>query len=500
MFKYFKKLIDYYSISLILKSNTDRSRNKYALFIIVCVYVVSFTAMAGAKELYVDIESGNDSVSYAANSASNPWQTIGRAAWGSPHRDSPDNGEAAQAGDTVIVQEGIYSDSGSGGRRYEPFYNPVNSGTSNNTITFEARGNVELRYIGTDGRPILGSLNKDYIIWDGFILDENHIDVHRDTGPVVIWDSMHVTVQNLRITGINQGWGDNHNAIRIEGAQHATVRNCYISGFTEDHGSAVTTYASSNVILEHNEVTNCQHGLFAKGSNPGPFIMRYNYIHGSVLKGIRLSTVDTGGAEVYQNVLHDVGEGIEMSSLTAVGPRNIKIVNNTIVSTDHTFRGSIYLTDNSLGGVSGIVIRNNIIVNSDNSALHVGFQDNVRSLTSDNNCFYNNGADARVGESTISLSTWQSTYNQDRNSFASNPSFVDYNNNNYKLNNGSICEGAGIDILDLDQDGSNTDPINIGAYVSEDDTIGITSNLENPSGDTVVSVPNTPTNLRMVVN
>jgi len=33
-----------------------------------------------AKNLYVDASSGDDSVTYTANSSSNPWRSIGRAA------------------------------------------------------------------------------------------------------------------------------------------------------------------------------------------------------------------------------------------------------------------------------------------------------------------------------------------------------------------------------------------------------------------------------------
>ena len=55
---------------------------------------------AQAKDLYVNGTSGNDGVSYATNSASTPWRSLGRAVWGNASISSPSSSEAARAGDT----------------------------------------------------------------------------------------------------------------------------------------------------------------------------------------------------------------------------------------------------------------------------------------------------------------------------------------------------------------------------------------------------------------
>lgn len=80
-----------------------------------------------AKTLHVAL-TGNDSVSYAANSEANPWRTIGRALWGAADRSAPNPGEAARAGDTVLVRAGTYF-AYSTASRLNPWFNPVNSGT-----------------------------------------------------------------------------------------------------------------------------------------------------------------------------------------------------------------------------------------------------------------------------------------------------------------------------------------------------------------------------------
>ena len=73
---------------------------------------VSGTTQSGAaatgRTLYVNSATGNDATTYANNSASTPWRTIGRAAWGSTNYASPNAAQAAQAGDTVLIEAGIY--------------------------------------------------------------------------------------------------------------------------------------------------------------------------------------------------------------------------------------------------------------------------------------------------------------------------------------------------------------------------------------------------------
>lgn len=140
---------------------------KQLLLTLLTLSVVSFSAQA--KNLYVDGSTGNDSTTYAANDATHPWATIGRAVWGSTSVNNGDASEAAQAGDTVIVKPGTYTATQGTGKRYDPIWCPENSGTSGNPITIRAEGPVILRSnTGTIGEPVIGAYGRDHIVWDGF--------------------------------------------------------------------------------------------------------------------------------------------------------------------------------------------------------------------------------------------------------------------------------------------------------------------------------------------
>src|SRR5687768_6290897 len=89
-----------------------RSHESTALSVAIGALAVVLPSVAYAKTLYVDAAAGDDSVSYANNSAATPWSTIGRAAWGSTARSSPNASEAAQAGDVVIISAGTYTTQG----------------------------------------------------------------------------------------------------------------------------------------------------------------------------------------------------------------------------------------------------------------------------------------------------------------------------------------------------------------------------------------------------
>ncbi|MEF3691538.1 MAG: right-handed parallel beta-helix repeat-containing protein [Candidatus Moraniibacteriota bacterium] len=124
-------------------------KNKFKLLFIsiICLIFFGIARDSEAKNLYVN-NSGSpaclDSTTYANNNASNPWCTIGRAAWGSTNKATPNTSEAAQAGDFVLVSAGTYLTTGTD-IRYEPALNPVNSGSVENPITFQAEGIVTIQ-------------------------------------------------------------------------------------------------------------------------------------------------------------------------------------------------------------------------------------------------------------------------------------------------------------------------------------------------------------------
>jgi len=319
--------------------------------------------------------SGDDSVTYANNTFSNPWQTVGRAAWGSTNRAAPVSGEAAQAGDIVEVAAGTYVDTNEVNQRFEPTYNPVNNGSPSNLITFIANGAVFLESTHTspsesNGQPIIGAGGKDYILWDGFILDEQNIETKRDTGPVVFFDCTGGGIQNCVITGFNVGrydWADNHCGVRLELVSGVVMINNLITGYTpatgqDENYTALMTYDMQNSIIENNEISGNDAGMYIKGdrANSQPQdgnIIRYNHIHdnfrGMVLSGISDAENETGPFNqtlIYRNLIENCDRwGIyilqhELPNESEY-PQFLSIANNTIVGTG-TVGGPAELEDN----------------------------------------------------------------------------------------------------------------------------------------------------------
>lgn len=453
---------------------------------------------AYAKTLYVDGASGSDAVSYSENSPEAPWQTIGRAAWGSTNRDAPDTAQAAQAGDIVIVREGVYSTSGTGSR-WGVAYQTANSGRSGAPIVFQADGVVILTLTSSRG-PVIGASGfdgprRDYITWRGFTVFEANAPSTPDTGVAVLAGTIGSTIEDCVLDGNGDpGFGTNHPGVRIEWAENVSVRNCLIynfrtSGVNGHNGAGIQIYNSGNVVLEHNEIHSSGSGIFLKA--PGAdsnaplarFTIRNNYIYNVWGSGIAVHRSPNTPQEpvlVYQNIVRDSGFCMTIWAFDrgSTDPRNTKIINNTVYNCNVGIWVSYDLTDNA-----GHLVQNNIIQNSREYAVNfAGAVDNL-SLSRINfkhNLYYNNSRFAIVHTSNHSHPSWRSTFGQDSEqpaSFESNPLFVDATNGDFRLQTASPALGAGIDYLDLNRNGSTSDPITLGAYISGTEVIGRTSGI-----------------------
>lgn len=459
-----------------------------------------------AKELYVNGATGNDSVSYASNSASTPWRTLGRAVWGSASRTSTNSSEAARAGDVVNVAAGTYGTSATTNSRMTPIYNPANSGTANAPITIRANGDVYLT-ASAGAQPIIGTLNRSHIVWDGFILNEASIPTTPDTGPVVVWDSQHVTIKNARITGRVIGWNDNHVGIRLERASNITIANNVISGFTDTgmNAACIMTYDVANSIFEHNECFNAVTGIFIKGDHPGDnlpqhgIVIRNNYIR-NVSNGIQFGGIGSASnlsmSYVYRNLLVDVTfGGVIFIGYDSVSPAKVMVVNNTFhrVGLSSGNEGAGILLRPNYGGYRELTFRNNLVTNSAAgvTAWDTAFNANTSATTFSHNNYYSNNAGAYIAYRTYSLSSWQSNFGKDTvGTIAVNPQYV--SSTDFRLASGSPIRNSGVDVLDLNGNGSTSDTIPIGAYVTGNEVIGPTSSAS------AFVAPSPPTNIEVV--
>lgn len=456
-----------------------------------------------AKTLFVDGSSGNDSVSYDDNSEARPWRTIGRAAWGSTNRSSANTSQAARAGDVVRVAAGTYVTTGTG-NRWGVAYQPVNQGSAGNHITFEGVGAVVLTYSGGAG-PMIGSNGRDYIRWKNFIINEANAPYSPDSGPVIVWGSRYVILENLTLVGRNNGpvRGDNYNGVRLEFASHIEIRNCVISGFgrgaDNTNHTGITTYYSGNLLIENNEIANSGTGIYLKanfdnGSSAsmlGRVTVRYNHIHGNI-RGVSMHRNPTSADAptlFYQNVVQNNTEaGFWFKSFDHgnTDPTHGKVFNNTFVN-----NGKAVWSYNPLKVGSGHLVQNNIIVGGQ---IAMVYSDDERTVSyrPDIILFVRNmvsgvGSYGRLHGTNRNLSQWRSATGQDTESIESNPMFVNASGSDFRLQAGSPARALGRAVYNVG--GANGATIPAGAYITGSELIG-PGNSSNP-------FPGAPRNLRI---
>jgi hypothetical protein len=454
--------------------------------------VLLLTALPARAQstLYVDAASGDDALPRAKNSAATPWRSIGRAAWGSTNRSSPQPAEAARAGDTVLIAAGTYDYSGTIKNRWGVVYNPVNEGTSaSKTITFRATGPVVLNAAAT-ASPVIGCFEKDYIVWQGpFSLNEASISIHPDTGTVVMAGGVTgCGVDGISVNGNGQpGYVDNHTGVRIEACTSCFVRNSTIANVrhprSNRNGSGVMLYDADDTIVEHNRIADVDNGVFIKGvhgqTSQAGTIIRFNVLERC---GFCITISFSEKARVYQNVARDGNVGIDLYAEGA-GPFRHPVgdwvVNNTI---ENMSRACVYVAG---AWHESVRVWNNVLVNC-RSVVSIEGAFSKGGISWEHNLYDRFGAFARDGSGSYSFGQWKSTFAQDNatpQSVAADPRFAAAATADFRLCTGQgvplrSCSASspalklGIDVLDLNGDGSTSDVIPAGAHVTNKESIG----------------------------
>lgn len=449
-----------------------------------------------AKTLYVDGATGNDSVSYAANGPTAPWRTIGRAAWGSTSRGTPNAAEAARAGDVVRIAAGTYVTTATNAR-FDPAYNPVNSGTASSPIRFETTGTVVLTYSSGSG-PMIGANTRNHIQWSGFTISETSAPTRSDTGPVTFFNVVGGSIEASTLTG-NPNWtarvGDNYPGVRLEDAAevriaHNVIRN-YGGQTGDENHNGIETYRSFPVTIENNHISNCAAGIYMKAVHTSTLavdrvVIRQN-IFESNRNGVRVMRMPMTSARpmlIYQNIFlnsTEAGLWINVFDNGATDPTWIRAFNNTFVSNSGAAFGAYNFSYFKAG--TNALFWNNIAYGGSHS-VRMDTTNLAMNTTKDRFDFENNvyygwtvGFGDLAGQSRT-LASWKSL-NQDIASTNTDPLFVDRAGRDFRLQASSPARTTGRAVYGIG--GVLGAVIPAGAYITGQEIIGPSIGLGQPT-------------------
>lgn len=410
---------------------------------------------------------------------------------------------SALAGNQVQVGPGIYTGTNTGNHSIAA-WRPANSGSSGNPIVFFAQNRSGLTYSAgvtselrsgsttpNSGCAAFGTTGEDYIIWDGFFVDESDSATIGDSGMVQFEDTTGSELRSCVLLRAPYSTpAGNQNAVRFEVAFSCVMTDCYVLGDgTAPEGAnsaAFMVYNSNDCIVAHNEFLNDPYPVWWKGDTDTPHnsngnITRFNKIT-NCTTGISVSAAqDTGNPTlVYGNLIVTCsGAGIGTHGYTGSEPEYTHFVNNTIVSCqdgmnindawpfDGTSDPNMLLQNNIISGASRSLYRNSLYPADHGGVLSDTIPWTIDKYTFVRNLYYNFGAYGSKESSdtpwaTVTFAAMQGTHSEESNSInGSDPVFV--GGGDYSLDTGSPAIDAGIDVLNL-LGGGTSAAINMGAY------------------------------------
>jgi hypothetical protein len=433
-----------------------------AVAAVVWIASVAESASAPLRTFYVD-PAGSDA---AAGSITSPWRTLQKAA------------NTVRAGDLVVVRAG----------RYAGLY-LTTSGTATDPITFR-------------GEP--GAI----------------VDTQNPTTPdgINLEGASYVVIESFTVTGLPRA------GIRAVLNSHVTIR-----GNTGDLNGrwGILTGFSDDLLIENNAMSRSQaeHGIYVSNSGDRP-VIRGNLVWGNNANGIHMNgDVSQGGdgvisgAVVEDNIIHDNGvaggsgincdgvqssiirnnllynnhaSGISLYQIDGGQPaRNNQVLNNTIVMASDA-RWALNIQNASTGNV----VRNNILYNQHSFRGSIAISaDSLPGFASDTNVimdrFSTDGGDTRV-----TLAAWRSATGQDTHSIIAGPAalFVDFGGNDYHLSSTSPARDAGGTLASVTDDLEDAPrpqglAFDIGAYEFPAVTGPVTLSVTRTGNGTVASSP-----------
>jgi parallel beta helix pectate lyase-like protein/uncharacterized protein DUF1565 len=318
-------------------------------------------------------------------------------------------------------------------------------------------------YLGFDVDTLPGTSVEPIILQaqgtNAVILPTTDRSDNRDT--IYIVDSTHVIIDGFRSFNANRA------ALRIEGGDHITVRNCV---FGNNATWGILTGHSPDLLIEHNACygSATQHGIYVANSADRP-VVRGNRCYRNYGCGIQLNAdlyTPPGdgiitGALIENNILYDNGaggggalnlDGVQDSVIRnnllftnhasgiilfqidgAEGPRGNWIYHNTI---DQAADGRWALGLKQTTGTN--YVRNNVLYNRHSFRGGLQFGDATDAANADSDYNIINYITTDDGSSRLSLAQWQAR-GQDGHSKTGSVAtlVVDATSGNYLLGAGS---------------------------------------------------------------
>ncbi len=335
----------------------------------------------------------------------------------------------ARPGDTVLVYDGTYTG-----------FTIAASGTSSNPIVIKAQGSSALiNQANSNGEGITIS-NASYITIEGFTvtgMSGYGLATHNatPTSPMHGLTIRNNTVQNSGSTNIY-----------LSEVADSLIEGNSASGSVASHGIYLANGGSDNTILRANRCfNNAKAGIHFNGDatvTPTDgyetgLTVEKNILYNNLNNGLDMDGVGDSVIQnnlIYNNSPHAVRAFMQDSSQ---GPRNLKIINNTLIEASGGGGAVLKLTDDQ----GGHTFFNNIIVDNGSNGSIVVSNTNFKS---NNNILLGNLS--LDGETTmITLSQWQ-TSGYDANSITSTSSalFTNAAAADYTLKSGSPAANNGV--------------------------------------------------------
>jgi parallel beta-helix repeat protein len=387
----------------------------------------------------------------------------------------------AVAGDVVQFLDGTYEPPTASS--YEiPSWNPSNSGTVGNRITFKSRtrhGAIihDCANAAATGHSGFGASSRSYITFDGFqlVCDKQNGQYASSNFVMAYTTGIHVT--NCLGIGNEHSYHTNGCILAAHsGNTGIRIYNNIFHGMTADptpaeavvNASAIYMFDTTDTEIYNNTIYNCNNGISWKTS-PADITCYQNFLY-DIGRAAFFPSVEVAGSDghyIHHNLVLNCGRFVDSEESTSSGVWNTMYVyNNTVyhasalgvVFGSSVSGGLLAGQDSSYQNLRDLRYYNNIISVGATSRIHEIHDD----LTSDAmigtpfdyNCYYASAGTMRFiynGTSTTTFATYQSAIGAETNSITTTPSFVNAGGTaatDYQLNGGG-CVGTGSGGVDM---------------------------------------------------